>query len=364
MKRKCFAAWLAALLLLVGGGCGWIGTPKSADAPPSSEAEEPALELDPGFPVEAGGIRLQSRPQTVISLAPALTEKLIDLGLEERLSGISDFCDPPPQAQELPTFGTAQLPETEAIAELAPQLLLSEAPLAEPAAAALEELGIPVAVFPHAADVDTLMENYHGLACLLEGETDGGEIAGLVEKAFRDRLQEMQKICTDYTEENEKKQVLYLRLLDFTVATGDTFEGQLLETLSMENIARAHTGWMYPEEEATSADGQAVFAAVDVLFMDEAAVTIKDLEQNTFYKGLPATIQDRYLYISSLRLERQSLRTLDELARMAAYVYPDAPFDSVPDEDETDTAQEDRQDGMDTLDTDSPTDAATEPEEP
>lgn len=301
-------------------GCSVVSRLFGGDEDGSSSQSSASEPVSMGYPVEAGGVRLLARPDSVVSLSPSMTEKLADLALDSRLVGVSDYCE----AGDLPACGTAPLPDTAAILSLQPDLVVAEGALPEDVLAELEQAGVPVAVFSRANDLDALLALYTGLACLLEGQTAGQPVAEAVENEYRGRLDALNAVLSDYTAEHGRKTALYLRLLDFTVATGDTLEHWLMEQICLDNLAGSYTGWNYPEEAAKSAEGQTAFAEVDMIFMDETAVTIKDLEQNAFYRGLPATIQDRYLYISSLTLERQSLRMLDELERMAAYAYPDA----------------------------------------
>lgn len=321
MKRNRLIALLAALLLAAAlCGCGLFGGKDDKDPSVSEDEGVSEAEADPEFPVGAGGTVVQARPGKVVSLAPSLTEKLYDLGLEGRLNGVSDYCDYPGDIRGLPACGTAQLPDLEELARLAPHLILTETALPDEAMEVLDELEIPVAVFPHAGSVEELLATYGDLACLMEGAVSGRMMADALTGEFRSRLDRLSGAVSG----EESKRVLYLRLLDFTVATGDTFENELMERIGLDNIAKAYTGWEYPAEDAKSADGVAAFASVDIIFMDEEFVTIKDLEQSPFYRGLPATINDRYLYIKSIEMERQSLRTLFLLEDMAAYAYPGA----------------------------------------
>lgn len=323
MKLRSVLTALTALLLMTFLiGCNLFGDRKEPSPGPVSESEEE--ELDPEYPVSAGGVQLLARPGKVISLAPSLTEKLFDLGMTDRLTGVSDYCDYPSAVADLPPCGTAQLPDVEVIAALEPHLVLAEAELPEEAAAFLAEQGIPVAVFPHAESLSGLMENYIDLARLLEGEVSGAAMGRYFSQEYQGMLSGLSEAAGRALGENSPKTVLYLRLLDFTVATGDTFENELLRAIHLQNLAEDYTGWTYPEEEAKTPEGQAGFAGVDIIYMDEDFVTIKDLEQNSFYKGLPATIHDRFLYISSIVLERQGMRALEELARMTRYAYPEA----------------------------------------
>lgn len=323
MKRmRILTLFMAAALLAFSCGCSLFGgqEEESSSASESSEEEE----IDPEYPVTAAGITLTGRPGKVVSLSPSLTEKLYDLGMEDSLAGISDYCDYPDTVLGLPACGTAQLPDLDEIEKIAPHLVLSEGALSDEAMAALDELDIPVAIVPRADSVDSLMNNYLDLARLLEGEQAGGAMGQVFTESYLARLESLRNALSGYTEENGRKKILYLRLLDFTVATGDTFEQQLFDYACLDNIAAAQTDWLYPEEAAKAADGQADFVATDIIYMDDAFVTITMLEQSAFYKGLPAVLKDQYMYISSIALERQSMRTVFMLEDMAAYAYPEA----------------------------------------
>ncbi len=62
----------------------------------------------------------------VVSLAPAITETLFDIGAGARVVAVSDYCDSPEAATRLPRVGTSITPNYEAIARLGPDLILGE----------------------------------------------------------------------------------------------------------------------------------------------------------------------------------------------------------------------------------------------
>lgn len=109
---------------------------------------------------------------------------------------------------------------------------------------------------------------------------------------------------------------VYLRMLDFTVATGDTFEGAMLETIGFENVAGAYGGWTYPLDFISQYDPDVIFCNEDI--------TIPMLEQNANYKGLQATIHDIVYSYDFTAFERQGKRMFDMLEDMAKKAYPDA----------------------------------------
>jgi iron complex transport system substrate-binding protein len=68
----------------------------------------------------------QTRPQRIVSTAPSITETLFALGIGDRVVGVSQFCNFPPEVQKLPKVGSYIKPDAEAIARLAPDLVVLE----------------------------------------------------------------------------------------------------------------------------------------------------------------------------------------------------------------------------------------------
>lgn len=328
MNGYRFCSLLLAFVLLAGMcGCSilekiGIGEPSSSAA---SSLAEALPEPDPEYPVEAGGGVLASRPGRIVSLSPSLTAKLYDLGQQERLCGISDFCLPPEDGSLdlLPRCGTAQLPDLEAIAELDAHLLLSETELSRENLEALQEMEVAAVVLPRSESVEELLGTYTAISMLLDGRTTGAMFGERFRKRFEDRLASLSDQYLPLAQEREggPKKALYLRLLDYTVATGGTLENELMELVGLENIAADKSGWNYPAEDAKSEAGLTAFRSIDVIYCDERYVTIKMLEKSDYYKSLQAVLKDWYLYIDCTHFERQSLAMLDELEKMAEYAY-------------------------------------------
>jgi iron complex transport system substrate-binding protein len=66
----------------------------------------------------------QTRPHRIVSTAPSITEALFALDLGSEVIGVSRFCDFPPEVLKLPKVGTYIKPDPEAIARLAPDLVI------------------------------------------------------------------------------------------------------------------------------------------------------------------------------------------------------------------------------------------------
>lgn len=68
----------------------------------------------------------QPKPQRIVSTAPSITETLFALGLGDKVVGVSQFCNYPPEVRKLPKVGSYIRPDSEAIARLAPDLVVLE----------------------------------------------------------------------------------------------------------------------------------------------------------------------------------------------------------------------------------------------
>jgi iron complex transport system substrate-binding protein len=89
-------------------------------------------------------VRMASPPRRVVSLAPNLTEIVFLLGQQERLVGVTRYCNYPPQAALLPRVGGIVDPDVERIVAAAPDLVLCTTDgNPRERVRILEEMGIP-----------------------------------------------------------------------------------------------------------------------------------------------------------------------------------------------------------------------------
>src|SRR5215469_14517777 len=75
-----------------------------------------------GFRVE-----LEHPPERIVSLVPSWTETLFAFGLQERIVGVTRFCIAPPETAPVSKIGGTKNPNVEAIAQLAPELVIANA---------------------------------------------------------------------------------------------------------------------------------------------------------------------------------------------------------------------------------------------
>ena len=72
-------------------------------------------------------VRVPDHAARIVSLAPSITETVFVLGDGDRLVGVTDYCDYPPEATRKPRVGGISTPSFEAILALRPDLVLATA---------------------------------------------------------------------------------------------------------------------------------------------------------------------------------------------------------------------------------------------
>ncbi|MFL7794299.1 MAG: ABC transporter substrate-binding protein [Anaerolineae bacterium] len=91
-------------------------------------------------------ITLESEPQRIISLAPNHTEILYALGLGDRVVGVTEYCNYPPEAAEKTKVGDFVTIDLEQVVGLEPDLVLATTMHMVETVPALQEQGIAVFV--------------------------------------------------------------------------------------------------------------------------------------------------------------------------------------------------------------------------
>ncbi len=133
------------------------------------------------FSVGAGN---EEAPKRIISLAPSNTEILFTLGLDEKIVGVTEFCNYPEKAKEKETIGDFFNPNIEAIIDKEPDLVVATGGIQENLAIRLEALGTNIIVI----DPKTVNEVIESIELI-------GEITGAKEEA--------EKIVTDMRQDLE-----------------------------------------------------------------------------------------------------------------------------------------------------------------
>lgn len=314
--KRLLALFLLAGLLIALGACknntGLENTPVSVD--PGSQ-----LEQDSNFPVSIGNIRIEKRPKAVVSLSPALTEILMELDVGDRLVGVSEHCDYPRQVQNLARCGTQLLPNLAEIKKLSPQVVFASSALSQEDTVRLQQMGAEVVVLPHANSLSELEELYIAAGSVLDGIPEGERNGQMIFGFLYERYEALTAAASTIS---KPVSGIYLRMTPLFMATGDTFEGELLSSIGIKNDAQDFTDWTYPSDKAAQ-------LYPDVIFYDQS-IDPQYLKDTKIYNTTDAVKQDRCYMVDGTAFERQSSRMFTQLEKMFQAVYPDVAVQGLP----------------------------------
>jgi iron complex transport system substrate-binding protein len=201
---------------------------------------------DDGFPVAIdapnGLVRIESRPERVVSISPTSTEVLFAIGAGEQVTAVDSMSNFPTNAPV--TDLSAFTPSVEAIASYEPDLVFLSFDPGD-IVAGLEAIGIPVILHGTAFTVDDAYAQW---------EQTGAATGHLVEAVglVADTVANMDAAFDSLLEQDVAMSYYYE--LDPTLysVTSATFIGDLLEPSGMTNIADAGDpdGSGYPQLSA------------------------------------------------------------------------------------------------------------------
>lgn len=273
-------ALLLLLLLCLAAGC------EKAAAP----------EADSRWPVTVREVSIAAQPRRVITLSPAATETVIQLGYAGRLVGISDYCEPPEPLGGLGRCGTALMPDTEAMLALSPDLVIASTTLPKETLEALAGAGVPVLVVRRAESLDRIIENVRAVATAMQGEEQGSLVAEQVRYFADATLSYIDAAVSGVLEEGTS--AIYLSRMPFVIATGDTLEGRWLSELGFVNQAEQFAGWDYPLSAEPDLNPNYIFC--------DRSVTLEALQASDYYRRTSAVTNLRVYPLDGLLLERQT----------------------------------------------------------
>ena len=262
---------------------------------------------DPDWPVRVGDTDIPASPQRVVSLSPGATEMLFAMGLGSRVVGVSEYCDyPVAEVEKRHRCGSVLSPDTRQIQAQGADLVVASAKLTERDLIWFQQQEIPVLVLERAESLDRLRQNYLDLALALMGATSGKNHG----EGYWEELMGMLREGRMPAEGTPVKAIL-LRQMGYGMATGDTFEGALLEELGFVNDAAAYTGWLYDRANVAALEPDVIFADV--------SIPVDQVKQSVIYRPVAAVKNNKVMNVDFAVFERQSPRMFEALREMGKF---------------------------------------------
>ena len=259
---------------------------------------------------------IDQMPQRLVSFGPSITEILFALGLEERVVGVSDYCDYPEAAKLKPKVGDAFNPSLEKITELEPDLVLTVKQ--EQLNSELENLGVTFIVLDP-KDIDGILGDIE-----LVGEITGTEKEA--KKLIKDMQDSISQVVT-LMEGVPKVSVFFIvdatdTTLPWTAGTG-SFIDALITMAGGENIAGGTQGaWVqFSLEQIVSSDPEVII--VQTMTEDVPTISKEELEAHPVWGAMPAVKQGKIRFINGDLVSRPGPRIVQGLEEMARIIHPE-----------------------------------------
>jgi iron complex transport system substrate-binding protein len=258
-----------------------------------------------------------NHPQKIVSLAPSNTEILFALGLGDRIVGVTDFCNYPPEAATKQSVGAYDKPNIETIVAMEPDLILATDAQADSIYQQLESHGLTVvAIVPGSIEE------------VLDTITLIGKITGQDKEAatlVADMQQRIDAITmkTSKLTAAEKPRVFYIIWYDPLWTTGNgTFEDSLIEMAGGVNIAHILKGYVDMSLEALiDANPQVMIAGVGM--GTGIDLTLQFLQTEPRLADTDARINGRIYSVNTDIASRPGPRIVDALEEFFRLIHPE-----------------------------------------
>jgi iron complex transport system substrate-binding protein len=252
-------------------------------------------------------VAINGTPERIISLAPSNTEILFALGLGDRVVGVTDYCDYPPEALNKTKVGGYANPDVEKIVALNPDLILVAHGTPMDVINSMAGLGLTVFGIK-TTDLDDLLNDIRRIAEITDKEVEA--------QALTFEMESRIQAVTNQTDELEQRpRVFYIVWHDplWTAGSG-TFIHELIEKGGGVNIFGNVTG--YPTisiEEVIARDPEIIITSE---WSYEWAINASELAStNASQTGRIYTLDDDLV-------QRPGPRLVEGLEWFAHFIHP------------------------------------------
>jgi len=314
LVRKQLGFLLAVLMvLLLAAGCGsrqklTIATPAS-----TNQRQEINSNVYPVTIVDSLGreITVATEPQKIISLSPAITEILFAIGVEDKIIGVTDYCDYPPAALDKPRVGSFKNPNLELIVNSQADVIFVAAGIQTEFVKRFEDLGIKVVTLD-AESVSQVLENIQ----------TAGTVTGATAKAQElvDTLEQRINAVQEKVARAGYKPTVFFEVWDNPLMTAGpgSFINDLIVLAGGKNIA-ADVNKRYAEFSLELL----VERDPDIYILNNHAHQPEDIKNRSGYAGLKAVQNNQVHSIEDDLVTLPGPRIVDGLEEMAKIIHPE-----------------------------------------
>ncbi|KRF64644.1 metal ABC transporter substrate-binding protein [Bacillus sp. Soil768D1] len=313
MKRSIRFSWISILILaLFLTGCGVTDDQTAKEKKDTNKTEEVkayTVTDDTGKKIKFDKI-----PETVVSLQPSNTEILFELGLGDKVVGVTDFDNYPEEAKDIEHVSDSVNINAEKIISLKPDAIIAYTIGDETTMKPLEDAGIPVFIIKSATNFDDVYGDIGQIA----------EVMGVAEKGEK-LVKDIQNQITSVEEKIEtldEKEQTYFEISpapEIYTTGSETFQQEILETAGIENIFADQKGWVkVSDEEIVKRNPNAIITTAT--YADDA---VDEIKSRKGWEDINAVKNDQVYLLDENIMSRPGPRIGEAVELAAKTVYPD-----------------------------------------
>jgi iron complex transport system substrate-binding protein len=320
--RQKFYALFALLVLSLGilAGCG--STTEKAEDNQNTEGQTEQSEQQAAFPLTLtdaldNEVVIEEEPKTIVSLIPSNTEIVYELGLGEKVVGLSDYDNYPEETANVEKVGGMEF-NVEKIVSLNPDIVLaheSSALAAEAGLTQLKDAGITVFVVNDAVNFEEVYETIN-LIGQMTGTTEEAEALTADMKAKLDEIKEKAATVT----EKKKVFVEVSPAPDIYTPGKNTFMDIMLQVINAENAAGDLDGWASIDQESIVERNPDVIITTYGYYSEDPVGQVTSREG---WADVTAVKNKQVVDVHSDLVTRPGPRLVEGVEELAKAVYPE-----------------------------------------
>ncbi len=189
-------------------------------------------------------VQLDTAPQRIVSISPAITEVMFLIGAQDKLVGVSDFCQYPPETEKITKIGGMHNINFEMLLSLHPDVVLIGSMISQKDVEVIEKMGIPVICIVEESSLEGMADMMEVIGRITQCEQNAeGEAA-----RWREEIADLKAHAPA---PKDRKSVYYVVGFgdagDFTAPKG-THIHEIIEYAGCQNVGEALTGWNVSRE--------------------------------------------------------------------------------------------------------------------
>ena len=215
-------------------------------------------------------VNIEKTPESVVSLAPSITEILFAIGLGDKVVGVTEACDYPEEAKEKPKVGGYWSTSLELILDKNPDIIFADGH--DPVEQQIEGLSIPLVVL-QPTDIQGILKNIELIGKVMNEEDKATELV--------DKLQQRVDTVIEKTASTTTKPTVFFEIdatdqtKPWTAGPG-SFADSMISLAGGQNIVKVGGEWLQINLEELLAGNPDIIVLSDYPYVTPEQVKGRD----------------------------------------------------------------------------------------